>query len=200
MKKWIISICVLALISGCSTTLTNPKPHPDKYTFQIIGVEIPSTESIAALSEVEEVINHPEATIIEYPIVIAGVGESVTNDQTKSVLFPEDYSIVDGKAVAKEKTEQMGYMVSIRFNEIKDGIISYHLNTYFKEFFGYDAYEAEKGISVEMPYFDSRSIDTDLSQKINTWTLLGGLYEENSDGNMVNQMFAVRIIPPSNKQ
>ena len=136
MKKWITSLFIITLISGCSTVPSIPKSHPEKYTFQVIGIEIPNEiasdyiqvtkgkngEEITSSSEPypEALDNHPKAKITEYPIVIAGIGESVVNDQTKSVSLPEDFTVVDGKAVAKEKNQKLGYMVSIRFDELKD--------------------------------------------------------------------------------
>jgi len=196
MKKVTISLFAAALLSGCSTTPSNPRPHPEKYTFQVISIEIPDFDSSTPLSEA---INHPDATIHEYPIVLAGVGESQINDQTESVSFPEDYSIVDGKAIAKEKTVKLGYSVSIQFTELKNELIQYHLQTYYREVAGHDKHEIGDGITVSMPYFKSRRLDTDLSQAVNSWVVYGGLVDEKSDGTKLTHMIGVRIIPPKNK-
>ena len=53
---------------------------------------------------------------------------------------------------------------------------------------------------MQIPCFEDRSVDTDISQKVNTWTTLGGLTEERSDGTKLNQMIAVRVIPPAAKK
>ena len=59
MKKWIISLFVVTLISGCSTIPSSPKPHPEKYTFQVIRIEIP-TEEATKYGIIDKVITRRE--------------------------------------------------------------------------------------------------------------------------------------------
>jgi hypothetical protein len=208
------------LISGCSTTPSSPNPHPEKYTFQVIEIEIPEdlpeyhnkddqmmghefskgsnipTSLIIPNRDLETILQHPEAKITEYPVVAAGLGESVMNDQTKSVSMPEDYDIVDGKAVAKEKICKLGFSVSVTVDKIENGAVSYHLNASHQELVGFDEYKTEGGL-VKMPFFNKRAVDTDLTQISNSWICFGGLVDERSDGTKINQMIAVRIIPPN---
>lgn len=197
MKKWILSLIVVTLISGCSTTPDTPKPHPEKYTFQVISLEIPETTGLTTSPTIEELMHHPDATIIDYPIVIAGLGESVTNDQTKSVLLAEDFSVIDGKAVAEENTHKLGHLVSVAVNEIKNDAVSYHLNAQYNEVVGYDDYDLGGGLAVKMPRLERRSVDTELKQKPNSWVMLGGLVDERSDGKKMRFMMGVKIIPPA---
>lgn len=197
MKKWITSLFAITLISGCSTTPSSPKPHPEKYTFQVIGIEVPEGTVESSKMDVEKILQHPDAEISEYPIVLAGLGESVTNDQTKSVSMPEDYDIVDGKAVVKEKIIKLGYSVGVAVDKIENGTISYHLNASYLELTGFHEYKTEDDISVKMPRFKRRAIDTDLTQKPNSWTMFGGLVDNKSDGGKVNRIVCVRAIPPN---
>jgi len=149
-------------------------------------------------TQFEELIKRPNVEIAEFPIVYAGLGESVTNDQTKSVSLPEDYDIVDGKAVVvKEKIIKLGYSVAVTIDKIENGAISYHLNASHLELRGFDEYKTENGISVKMPFFERRSVDTNLTQKPNSWLVMGGLIDEKPDGKKVNMMIFVRIIPPN---
>ena len=196
MKKWITSLLAIILISGCSTIPSTPKPQPEKYTFQVIGIEVPEGTLQSLKMDVGKIIQHPDANISEYPTVMAGLGESITNDQTKSVLMPEDYDIVDGKAVAKEKIIKLGYFASVTVDKIERGAISYHLNASYKELAGFDEYKTENGLSVKMPFFNKRAVDTDLTQKPNSWTMMGGLIDQRSDGKKMNRIICVRIIPP----
>ena len=142
MKMWITSLFIVALICGCSTIPPNPAPDSEKYTFQVISIEIPTEaatdypyqmtgENNLQLSapDTEALIKHSKSKIVEYPIVIAGVGESAVNDQTKTISVPEDFEVIGGKAVVKEKNIKLGYMVSVRVDEVKDDLITYHLNT-----------------------------------------------------------------------
>ena len=196
MKNWIPSLFAAALISGCSTIPSTPKPHPEKYTFQVIGIEVPEGTLQSSKMDVEKIIQHPDADINVYPTVIAGLGESVTNDRTKSVSFPEDYDIVDGKAVVKEKLIKLGYSVAVTVDKIENGAISYHLNTRYLELAGFNEYPMEKGPNVKMPFLKKRAVNTDLTQKPNSWTVMGGLINQRSDGKKMNQIICVRIIPP----
>jgi hypothetical protein len=222
MKKWIICLFAGALISGCSTIPSTPKPHPEKYTFKIIGVEIPEitfqtpdAEICDPLWEIENpelgfrpvplgsplppaetIINNPNAKIITDTIVIAGLGESVTNDQTKAVSLPESWEVVDGKVIVKEKMIKLGDSVAITVDKIENGEISYHLNARYNKSVGFTEYPMEKGSSVKMPVFKNRSIDTNLKQAPNSWIGLGCLSSKNSDGEKITFMMCVRVISP----
>jgi hypothetical protein len=196
MKKWITSLFAVTLISGCSTIPSTPKPHPEKYTFQVIGIEVPEGTLESSKMDIEKIIQHPDAEISEYPIVLAGLGESVTNDQTKCVLMPEDYDIVDGELVAKEKIVMLGYSTSVTVDKIENGAVSYHLNASYNELVGFDEYKTEGGVA-KMPFFNKRAVDTDLTQKPNSWTMMGGLIDKRSDGKKVNRIICVRAISPN---
>ena len=194
MKKWISSLFVVALISGCSTPPSTPTPHMEKYTFQVIHIEIPEATFQTPLPDVEELIQYPNAKISEYPIVLAGLGESVTNDQTKSVLMPEDYDIVDGELIAKEKIVKLGYSTSITVDKIENGVVSYHLNASYQELKGFDEHKTEGGIA-KMPFFNRRAVNTNLTQQPNSWVSMGGLVDE-TNGEKISLFIGIRIIPP----
>ncbi len=233
MKRITISLFVVSLISGCSTTPSSPEPHKTKFAFQCLQVTSPDSlvqeltfsfdanevaENYGQLkkdnlfgkqhvttpasitlthTQFEELIKRPNIEIAEFPVVYAGLGESVTNDQTRSVSLPEDYDIVDGKVIAKEKIIKLGYSVAVTVNKIENGSINYHLNASHKELAGFDEYKTENGLVVKMPYFKGRSIDTDLTHEPNSWLVMGGLIDEKSDGKKINKMICVRIIPPN---
>jgi hypothetical protein len=213
MKMWILSIFAVVLISGCSTTPSSPKPHPEKYTFQVIHIEIPTEEATKYvqltegkdgekttqiyISDAEALINHPRADIVEYPIVLAGLGESVTNDQTKATLFPEDYTIVDGQAIPKEKIIGIGLFTSVTVEKIENEAIRFHINASDRKFKEWQEYPAGDGLIIKMPFFNMRAIDTHLMLKTNEWVTLGGLVDERSDGKKMSLFMGIRIIPPT---
>ena len=213
MKTWITSLFAVTLICGCSTTPSSPKPHPEKYTFQVIHIKIPTeaAKKYVPLTEVkdgvettqiytsdpEALINHPRADIVEYPIVLAGLGESVTNDQTTATLFPEDYTIVDGQAIPKEKIIGIGLFTSITVEKIENEAISFHIHASDNEFKEWEEYPVGDGLIVKMPFFNRRAIDTRLMLKTNEWVTLGGLVDERSDGKKMSSFMGIRIIPPT---
>ena len=41
MDKWILSLFTAVIVTGCSTVPSDPTPHSEKYTFQVITIEIP---------------------------------------------------------------------------------------------------------------------------------------------------------------
>jgi hypothetical protein len=220
MKKWIPSLFAAVLISGCSTIPSSPKPHPEKYTFQVISIEIPGdmpeyhnkadkmrgleftkgsslpTSLTIPSRDSEKLIQHPEAEITEYPIVLAGLGESVTNDQTKATLFPEDYTIVDGQAIPKEKIIGIGLFTSVTVEKIENEAISFHINASDRKFKEWQKYPAGDGLIIKMPFFNMRAIDTHLMLKTNEWVTLGGLVGERSEGKKMSSFMGIRIIPP----
>ena len=61
----------------------------------------------------------------------------------------------------------------------------------------FDEYNTEGGV-VKMPFFDSREVNTDLTQHPNSWLCFGGLTDERTDGKETkkNRLICVRIIPP----
>jgi len=201
------------MICGCSTIPSSPKPHPEKYTFQVIHIEIPSEAASdyihvtkekngeettpILVSGAEALIKHPLADIAEYPIVIAGLGESVTNDQTKATLFPEDYTIVDGQAIPKEKIIGIGLFTSITVEKIENEAIGFHIIASDRKFKEWQEYPAGDGLIIKMPFFNTREIDTHLTLKTNEWVMLRGLVNERSDGMEMSSFMGIRIIPPT---
>lgn len=195
MKKMIISVVTIVILTGCSTAPpkpSTPNPDPQKYTFQVIGIEIPNEAFIICNNDIDKITTHPDAKISEYPIVVAGVGESVTNDQTRPAP-----SEIDGKPVDKDIIVKLGYSVSIQNPTVEGGALSYHLISHYEELVGFEEYTTQDGASVMMPFTTKRELNTQISQKLNTWITLGGLIKDNSDGKKTNLMLCVRTIPPT---
>ena len=85
----IIGLVTTAILTGCSTIpqkLSTPNPDPEKYTFQVIGIEIPNDALHDCKNSIELISEHPSAIITEYPIVVVNEGESASNDQTKPIF------------------------------------------------------------------------------------------------------------------
>jgi hypothetical protein len=145
-------------------------------------------------------MNHPKAIITEYPIVVAMVGESVTNDQTKAASFPEDYDIVDGKVVAIEKIIKLGYIVGVTVDKVENGAVSYHLYASHKELARFETFTTENDLEVKMPYFNVRAVDTHIIQQPKSLFTISGLVGEGSNGEKLSLMFCVKIIPPASEK
>lgn len=214
MKTWITGLFIAAVISGCSTPPTALKAHPEKFTFQVVGVQIPDSalqkheidfggnsnkiynelEStqlpLISNLEFEKLIQYPDAEITEFPIVYAGLGESVTNDQTEAVSLPVDYSIVDGKPVPQEEVFGLGLFTAVTVNKIDDTAVHFALGTYDRKLKEWQEYETTGG-KVRMPFFDMRGLTTTLTLEPNIWILSAG-----APCTGITHMLAVRVIPP----
>jgi len=215
MKKWITGCFIAALISGCSTAPTARKPHPEKFTFQVVGVQIPDSalqkheidfgdnsnkiyyelenSQIPLISniEFEKLIQYPTAKLIEFPIVVATSGERVINDQQEQASFPFDYQIVEGKLVPEEEEIGLGLLTAVTVGDVKDGVISFDIIAEDRKFKKWENHPTEAG-NAKMPYFSMRSIDTKLTQKFNSWLIMSGLSNEGID-----YMLAIRVLPPA---
>lgn len=193
MKAMIIGLAATLFIAGCTTAPSShltPKPAPNKYTIQVIGIAIPDEALQSCQNEVDRMLQHPAAMISDYPIVTVGVGESATHDQTTSI--PAE---IDGMAVSQEKECRPGYAVSVKDLKMVDDAISYHLTTHYEELKGYEKYTSDDGSSVMVPYSQKREIDTQITQHPNTWLMLGGVMKKGPNGENINLMICVRAIP-----
>ena len=202
MKGLISCLSIMAFMSGCSTIPSTPDPHTEKYTVQVVEVEVPSgvftfEGGYPPNIDIEsELFAHPDAVLFEYPIVAAGVGESVTNDQTKHVVMAEDYSVVEGKDVAQEKVYKLGSIVSANINELENGYIYCHTYANRQELVGFDETIMENGERVMIPAIKTRELDMRPLLEPNSWIMIGGLTSQRSDGENLDLILCLRVIPP----
>ncbi|MDF7799699.1 hypothetical protein P4C99_09490 [Pontiellaceae bacterium B1224] len=207
MKRITPLALALTLLCGCTSKPITPKPHPEKYTFQVIALDIPESElpEVPPLDLMKIVqadlgafILNSKTSLREFPLVIAGLTESVTNDQTKAVSLPVDYSLVDGVAVATEEIQHLGYLTAVTVNDVQSGQVDVNLLASHKKLMGHDTYQAGDGVTVEMPYMEGRAVDTQITLTPNSWVMMGGLMSEESEGNQEYSFICARVIPPLN--
>ena len=212
MKKIFMSMIVVAFISGCSTTPSSPKPHKTKYTFQCLNLTLPDAvfqkltfktapnfhQNVITLSQpqIEEVLKNPTVKISEFPVVYAALGETVTNDQTKAVSMAVDAKVVDGKIVYTEEPQKIGKAVVISLNKLEGDLLTYQLKLSDKQFVGFDKYKVSDELVAKMPYFEGQSVDTEITQKANTWLTMWGITHESSTGEKTQELICIRVIPP----
>lgn len=208
MRNIIISLIVVSLVYGCSTTPSSPKPDKAKFTFQCLYLTVPSGSIKEPFSfsnppmlfrtqaQLEDILTAPNTEVMEFPIVIAGIGESVTNDQTKALSLPEDYDIINGEAVAKNKTCNIGESFSVTLIKVESGAVTCKINPVTTMLKGFDEYVVSDGVTVKMPMWKKMKIDSEITLEPNLWTLLGGLIDQRSDGTSVNNLFCIRVLPP----
>ena len=159
----------------------------------------PSRIPVLTHSQIEELIKKPDVEIIEFPIVYAGIGESVTNDQTKTVEMTVDADVVNGQVVYTKEPHRLGKEMSITVNKIEDTNITYHISLRSQKFVGFDEYKTTGGLVVKMPYFKSRGTHTEITQEPGVWIGMGGLIDQRDGGAKMNELLYIRIIPPINR-
>jgi hypothetical protein len=178
-----------------------PQPPSGKYAFQIIKVEAPAEIVQSPQTDVEKIIQHPDVKICEYPTLIAGLGESATNEQIEAMTMDVDWGLIDGKAVTKEKTFKLGDSISVAVNKVENGAISYHLNVYHLELAGFFEHKITDGfLEKAQPRFKKEAVDTDLTQRFNSWLMLQGIIEPQPDGKKINRITCIRVISSDTTQ
>lgn len=206
MKQIASVMLLLALLCGCASKPATPKPHPEKYTFQVIALSIPASELPEASpldivqmvqADLEEFILNSKASLREFPPVIAGLGESVTNDQTKAVSLPVDYALVDGVAVATEEVQHLGTLTAVTVKNVQSGQVDIKLLASHHKLVGHDTYQIADGVTVEMPFMESREVNTQITLSPGAWMMLGGLASEESASEKEYSFICIRVIPPS---
>ena len=225
MKFTAILLALALSSTVYSKTPELPNPQEGKYSIQIIKVQTSaSTDPLEYLenfkpenalyttgagtnqthvfphdsaipSVPEKILEDPSSEIFEYPILYTVIGSSVTNDQTKTVLFPQDYKVEKGKAIPlDEKPIKLGLYIATTVTEQKNGVVDLHLDFYTNEIKGYDEYDVGSGVKVKMPFFDTRNIDTDVTIPLGGWLTLGGLKVSAEEEQSKNTVYFVRVI------
>lgn len=227
MKKWIIAALTILTVAGCSTNPTDLKPVKDKYTFQALSISLPLTESRMlhaqppSQEEIEALLKNPNAEIIEFPVVCAGIGETVTNAQTEVYMANVDADVIDGQLTHIEKEAiDLGNTSIFSVHEIlEDGSVSCSYTVIHTRLSGTDTYKFAEGIEVEFPHFETRShgtpmdtFETDEGIDLfeietraparprtllsDTWYRMVGLIDEREDGTKMHEIEYIRVLPP----
>ncbi|MDA3832047.1 MAG: hypothetical protein PF495_01490 [Spirochaetales bacterium] len=150
--------------------------------------------------DIEALLKNPNATIIEFPLVRAGAGETVTNAQTEVYEANVDADIVNGEVIYEKEKIDLGDISTFTVHKIlEDGSVSCAFNVAHTRLVGTETYKTDEGIEVKLPYFDSRSVDTQVTLPPNTWFPMGGMIDEVNDGTKItktHESFYVRVLPP----
>lgn len=228
MKKWIIATLAVLVVTGCSTTVKTPKPVEGEYTFQAFYVSVPvsdfdqwasnykTTPPISSFTyfneqaipvglspffqdAVESLFENPNAEIVEFPVVRAGVGESITIDQTTTVYQGVDADIIDGEVVYKKEPIDLGKRLSLTIVAVnEDKTVMCQIHPMYRKLIGKNSFPVEGDLVVEMPKYRTISVDTfSKSLILDAWVMLR-IYDpyERNDGTQVHGLLFGRLLPP----
>ena len=203
MKQIILSILAISLISGCSTAPKVPKSHETKYAIQVVVANVAEGVFPRTFPDIEnpneqisKIFSHPDTKLEKFPIVYAEPKINVVIDRTKTKLLAEGFSVVDGKAIEKKKEYKIGKLVSVTIDDADQETVTYTIDSSYQKITGYDEHLIADGDKVKIPFFEKREVKTSITQIYKSWAMLGGLVEEDSEGNKSELIYCVRVIPP----
>ena len=144
--------------------------------------------------QVDKIISHPDSLVDEFPIVQARLGETVINDQTKTELMAVDADVINGKVVYEKEPTKFGKEVSVTVKEVDNNVVTYKIYLMKRDFIGFDTHETKEGLQVEFPFFEGVEADTELIQKTNSWLVLGGLVNQQGNGEKMHSFIIIRVL------
>ena len=192
----------IQIIKVETSASTDPSEYLDNIktetVFYTTGTETNQTQvsplDSADPSLPEKILEDPSSEIFEYPILYAENGSSVTNDQTETVLFPQDYKVENGKAVPlDEKPIKLGLSITTTVTERKNGVVDLHLDFYTKEIKRYDEIDIGSGLKAKVPFFNARKFNTDVTIALGEWLTIGGLKNSAKDDQSKNTVYFIRV-------
>jgi len=224
-KAALFSALTTLLVTGCSTVAPAPpyttKQHPEKYLFQMVAVDIPENpskqDSLFTPPTIDELLLLPEATVFEFPVVYASLGETVINDQTKPLVVNErTYKLKPSRFFGKDRiiydqeTVKIGGYSEVSFEKLEDRGALCHLKFSRKELNGYREESIappipDKDMRVSIPFFRAIGQNGKFDcLRVGTWVSMGNVSRirntENSSakesGTSASTYLFVRILPP----
>lgn len=144
--------------------------------------------------QVDKIISHPDSLVDEFPIVRVRLGETVISDQTKTELMAVDADVINGKVVYEKEPTKFGKEVSVTVKEVNGDVVTYNIHLMKRDFIGFNTHETKDGLQFEFPFFEGVEADTELTQKINSWLVLGGLVNQQGNGEKMHSLIIIRIL------
>ncbi|MDZ8120210.1 hypothetical protein [Pontiella agarivorans] len=217
MIKWISVLFAAFIINGCSTPPSNPAPHENKYTVQILELKVSvkpphytfrnidhetqlGTSILFSLGhtvdKIEDTLSDPETHIIEYPVIRTGLNTPCSLNETKPVSLTENFILKNGKIKLIKKNYPLGTTIDLNLIETKADHITYQIDLKIKRLKGSQPMTIAEQ-TVHMPVFSEKQLDTEIQQSFGKWVSLGTLDKfKDPDNQRFSIQYAVRILPP----
>jgi hypothetical protein len=180
-----------------------PRPNQNKYAIELFSIETPDPFDEARFLKnkisIERLFEQSENRIHAYPVMYALIGMAAVCDKTIPEELTADYNLINGKAVPINETYHLGMKSEVTILNMKNNVATYLLDFSYKELRGYDEYVLKDDIKAQVPYFEARRINTELSQALGSWLILGGFSSSKEDG-IESTYYIIRITKPSINQ
>lgn len=146
-------------------------------------------ESIAQLFQAAE------NSVTSQPVLYTELGGTAENDQTREMLLPEDYNVVGGKAVPVNKLYHIGVRTRVKILNATRTTAAVHIDFHHQVLKGYEKCKLGQDLEAELPIFDIRKVNTEITHKLDSWVVLGGI-ESEEDGAVRTSYYIIRISRP----
>ena len=201
MTKRFSTLALLALAAAALGAVPEmPRPKGNKFAVQLFRVDSPKAFNQESFKQdnasIERLFSAEENKVTAYPVVYADVGKSAVSDQTKSVMLPDDFHVVDGQLVPVESLQHIGVRAEVGLREFKNTAATFTRKFHYQEITGYDEYKLKGGHSARVPLYETRKVDTELTQVLGSWVVVGGI-ETEVEGEAKTAYFIVRVTRPS---
>jgi hypothetical protein len=159
------------------------------------------TDARVVSAAANRILYVPEVKKTEFPPVQLSVGERIINDQTETTELPTDYEIVDDKTVITRKGSfRSGLAIDIELIGTDASSVTYQLKLFSGSILGFDVHTLPNGDEISMPYWESRNTDSEITQPLSSWNMIGGMVTEKmeeGETKQEDQCIFIRILPPS---
>lgn len=176
-----------------------PVPQANKFAVELFKIESPAPfeqdKFVKSNISIPELFKQDENRIEAYPVLYCALGSPAICDQTKTVQMPENFNVKDGKAIPVEIPVVLGMLSEVTVVSLKNNIATYQLDFSYNELKGYDEYVLKGDINVQLPLFETRKINTELSQSLGSWLVLGGFSDDGENG-ILSTYYVIRITRP----
>jgi len=199
---------------GLFATPLRGAPVSSETTESLPFTRLDSAEEL--LPKIEVLLNDPNATIIEFPIVYAGIGETAINDQTETISAPKSFEAKTNangvvSVVYSNGTAKIGQYVKATLRKGEGNSVACDLVVYENSLAGMRKYqvapatETQAEVTASQLIFKKNGIDTSVDLAPGTWIGMGGLISEQIDNadtkektiNKTYRFLFLRILPPA---
>lgn len=176
-----------------------PTPKGNQFAVELFKIETPHPFNMNSFSQnpasIERMFKSAENTVSSQPVMYAKLGAMVENDQTQKVMFPEDFNVVGGKIVPIQKLHHLGARTRVTVREVTSQTATVHIDFHHQVLKRHDKHTLGNGAEVELPIFEIRKVNTEITQKLNSWVVVGGI-ESKEEDQIRTAYYIIRVSRP----
>ena len=203
MTKRCTILLPAALLLSAAALAAVPKPPQPKdgdFAVEMFRIDSPNAFDKDTFKQdnqsIEQLFSDQRNQVKAYPVVYADQGVAAVNDQTTEMMLPEDFNVVNGKLIPIERLQRIGVRSEVTVIGLKNNSATFQLKFHHQEIKGYDEYKLKGGHDARVPFFETRKVDTELTQVLGSWVVVGGI-ESVVDQQIKTAYYIVRVTKPT---